>query len=298
MPSILIAPVGKQGFSTAEALLKRGFQVHFLARNSSSATARKLQSLGAVLHNGDLTSRDALEDAMKGMDGVFFAVPASSRDPEDEIRMGKNVVEAAQKHGIKHFVLSTVARTGEHTNFPGWNDQSPMAWYWMNRDRLEDMVRGSGIPTWTILRPSAFFQVFCPPSVDSMFPGLTDKHVLRLPFNPDTRLDLIHVPDIAEFAAAAFESPSKYSGKEIALAGQKLTAAELADQLGMVTGHSIAVELLEEAQAREAAAQGNMIMESQIWWRDVGYEVDINALQQFGIPLTPLTQALDKASLW
>jgi uncharacterized protein YbjT (DUF2867 family) len=298
MPSILIAPVGKQGLATAKALLKRGLQVHFLARTSSSATTRELQSLGAVLHNGDLNSRDVLEDAMKGMDGVFFAVPANSRDPEDEIRMGTNVIKAAQKHGINHFVLSTVARTGEHTTFPGWQDQSPMAWYWKNRDRLEDMVRSSGIPTWTILRPSAFFQVFCPPAVDSMFPGLTDKHVLRLPFNPDTRLDLIHVPDIAEFAAAAFESPSKYSGKEIALAGQKLTAAELAEQLGMVTGHMIAVELLDEAQAREAAAQGNMVMESQIWWRDVGYEVDIEALQQFGIPLTPLTQALDKASLW
>lgn len=298
MPSILIAPVGKQGLATAKALLKRGLQVHFLARTSSSATTRELQSLGAVLHNGDLNSRDVLEDAMKGMDGVFFAVPANSRDPEDEIRMGTNVIKAAQKHGIKHFVLSTVARTGEHTTFPGWHDQSPMAWYWKNRDRLEDMVRSSGIPTWTILRPSAFFQVFCPPAVDSMFPGLTDKHVLRLPFNPDTRLDLIHVPDIAEFAAAAFESPSKYSGKKIALAGQSLTAAELAEQLGMVTGHRIAVELLDDAQAREAAAQGNIVMESQIWWRDVGYGVDIKALQQFGIPLTPLTQALDKASLW
>jgi uncharacterized protein YbjT (DUF2867 family) len=298
MSSILIAPAGKQGFATAKVLLQRGIHVHFLARNPSSETARELQSLGAVLHIGDLSSRDALEDAMKGIDGVFFAVPASSSDPEDEIRMGTNVIKAAQKHGINHFVLSTVARTGEHTAFPGWNDQYPLAWYWKNRDRLENMVRSSGIPTWTILRPSAFFQMFCPPAVDFMFPGLTDKHVLRLPFNPDTRLDLIHVPDIAEFAAAAFDSPSKYSGKEIALAGQKLTAAELAEQLGMATGHRITVELLDEAQAREAAAQGNMIMDAHIWWRDVGYEVDIEAVKQFGIPLTPLTQALDKASLW
>jgi len=62
---------------------------------------------------------DALEDAMEGIDGVFFAVPASSSDPEDEIRKGTNAIKAAQKHGIQHFVLSTVARTGEHTTFPG-----------------------------------------------------------------------------------------------------------------------------------------------------------------------------------
>ena len=56
---------------------------------------------------------------MEGIDGVFFAVPASSSDPEDEIRKGTNAIKAAQKHGIQHFVLSTVARTGEHTTFPG-----------------------------------------------------------------------------------------------------------------------------------------------------------------------------------
>jgi uncharacterized protein YbjT (DUF2867 family) len=292
--SILVAPVGKQGFATVKALLMGGHHVHFLARNPSSNAAKELQSLGAVLHVGDLSSQDALEGAMKGVDGVFFAVPGGP-DPEDEIRIGRNVIEAAQKNDVQHIVLSTLARTGEHTTFPGWSDNYPLAWYWVNRDRLEKMVRSSSIPTWTILRPAAFLQMFCYPEVEFLYPGLADKHVLRLPFHPDTRLDLIDVPDIAKFVTAAFDLPSMYSGKEISLAAEKLTAAEMAEQLGAITSHKIAVELLDDAQARKFAAQGDIVINAQIWQRDIGYGVDIEALRQYGIPLTPLSQALDKA---
>jgi len=94
---ILVVPVGKQGFTTVKVLLMGEHHVHFLARNPSSNAAKELQSLGAVLHIGDLSSQDALEGAMKGVEGVFFAVPSGGPDPEDEIRIGRNVIKAAQK---------------------------------------------------------------------------------------------------------------------------------------------------------------------------------------------------------
>jgi hypothetical protein len=41
----------------------------------------------------------------------------------------------------------------------------------------------------------------------------------------------------------------------------------------------------------------SMTYSAQVWQRDVGYGVDIGALEQYGIPLTPLVKALDKATL-
>jgi len=139
--------------------------------------------------------------------------------------------------------------------------------------------------------------MFCYPEVEFLYPGLADKHVLRLSFHPDTRLDLINVPDIAKFVAAAFDSPSMYSGKEISLAAEKLTAAEMAEQLDAIANRKIAVELLDDAHARRSAAQGDIVIDAQIWQRDIGYRVNIEALRQYRIPLTPLAQALDKASI-
>jgi uncharacterized protein YbjT (DUF2867 family) len=297
MPSSVLVPTGtgKQGRAVVQELLSRGHTVHVLCRNPSSEAAKALESMGAVLHTGDLGSIDTIKAAMSHVTAVVLSIPAH---PTDEVTFAKNVIDAAQdnKH-VDTMVYTSVARVGEHERFPGWNDDYPLAWYWKNKYTIEHMVRHAEFQHWTIFRPAAFHQNFCRPMVDSMFPELAEGHQLRVAYHVDTRLDLISVADIAKFAAAAIESPARFTGREIGLAAEKLTAAQVAEQLSLMSGERITVEYIGDESAKELEALGHRSISAQVWQRDVGYGVDIGALEQYGIPLTPLVKALDKATL-
>lgn len=293
--SILVAAgTGKQGRVVARELLQRGYTVNILTRSLSSDTAKELQSLGAVLHAGDLGSAETIQSALDNVDAIFLALPAN---PATEVPYAINVLDAARTKGVKNIVYSSVARTGEHENFPGWSEHYPLAWYWKNKESIERMVRVAGFEHWTILRPAFFIQNFCHPEVEFMFPGLADAHELRVAFTTDTQLDLISVSDIAKFAAAVLESPSDFSGKEIALAAEKLTAAQIAEQLSAISGEKITVDYLDDSQAIALKKQGNVAINAQLWQRDVGYGVDIEHLKRYGVSLTPLSKALDQNAL-
>jgi uncharacterized protein YbjT (DUF2867 family) len=293
--SILVAAgTGKQGRATTRELLSHGHTVHILTRNPSSSPAKDLQSLGAVVHAGDLESIETIQAALDNVDTVFLAIPAH---PVTEVPHAKTFIEAAKSKNVKQIVYSSVARTGEHESFPGWNDEYPMAWYWKNKYTVENMIRTSGIAHWTILRPSAFMQNFCRPEVEFMFPGLADAHELRVAFDQDTKLDLIDVADIGKFAAAAIEAPAKYAGAEIAIAGERLTTAEMAQQLGKIRGVDIKAVYLDDEQVKALVAQGYIALEAQKWQKEVGYRVDVGDLERYGVPLTPLAEALDRDAL-
>lgn len=246
------------------------------------------------MHPGDLDSVVSIENAMDGVDSVFVSLPANPFDTAAEERYGRNVILAAKNKKIKTFVYSTVARTGEHEDFPGWNDDYPLAWYWKTKHLLEDEVRNAGFQYWTILRPAVFMQNFTKPMVEYLHPGLTDAHELRVRYNPDTKLDIVDVRDIARFAAAAIEEPEKFSFQHIGLAAESLTAEQLAEQLGQISGTEIKVVYTSEEEAKERIAAGDFMPSSQAWHRDFGYGVDIEATKRWGIPLTPLSKALDK----
>ena len=133
--SVLVVPgAGKQGQAAIRAFLQRGFTVHTFS-NTSSDAAQKLLSMGAELHTGDLGDVGTIENALNNVECLFFAIPAN---PQNEVSFAKNVIEAAQNKGVKSVVYTSVARTGEHTSFPGWNDDYPLGWYWKNKQAIED----------------------------------------------------------------------------------------------------------------------------------------------------------------
>ncbi|TGO60586.1 hypothetical protein BCON_0034g00220 [Botryotinia convoluta] len=288
--SVFIAtPTGEQGRPLSILLLQLGYKVQILVRDSSSSAAQALRVLGAEVHTGNLESFEAVAKAISGADTVYLALPPNLKD---EILYAKNVLEAAQQEKVTQVIYSSVARTGDHETFPGWSKEYPSAQYWIQKDEIEKMVRTLGFNYWTILRPAFFMQNFCYPKCEHMFPGLSETHTLRIAFLPSTRLDLISVGDIARFATKAIQSPNRFSKKTLTLAAEKLSAAEIADRLGAVSGKEITVEYLPDQVAMALREQGNGVVGAQIWQHDVGYNVDIDALSEYGVSLTPMTEAL------
>ncbi|KAF2021148.1 NAD(P)-binding protein [Aaosphaeria arxii CBS 175.79] len=294
--SVTVLPgSGKQGQAAISELIERGYTVHTLVRNASSDISKHLQSLGATLHTGDLADVKSIEASLEHSESLFFAIPAH---PVNEISFAENILAAARNKSVKNIIYSSVARTGDHESFPGWDaDSYPLAWYWTNKQKIEDLVRTAGFPNWTILRPAFFVQNFCSPEVNYMFPGLADTQRLSIAYTPSTRLDLIDTKDIAKFAVAALDAPERFSGQEIPLAIEKLTADELAELLGAISGKQISVQYLSDDEAAKLVAQGHLTVTAQQWQRDVGYCVDLEKTRQYGITLTPVREALERDTL-
>ncbi|TGO73165.1 hypothetical protein BELL_0385g00160 [Botrytis elliptica] len=66
--------------------------------------------------------------------------------------------------------------------------------------------------------------------------------------------------DIARFTTKVIQSPNRYSKKNLTLAAEKLSAAEIADRLGALSGKEITVEYLPDLVARALRKQGNEVV--------------------------------------
>lgn len=225
---LVIGATGQQGGAVARALLKRGRTVHALVRDPDAPAARELRAAGARLVTGDLDDLASMRAAMAGVGGVFLMLTSvtsgtvSMENVEAEVRRGKAVADLAAQAGVAHFVYSSVAGAAQDTGIP----------HLESKGRIEAHVRGLGLPA-TVLRPVFFMENF----TTVTRPVLTEEGlVLALALRPTSRLPLISMPDIGEFAALAFDQPETFVGQTLVIAGDHLSAAEMAERFGEAAG--------------------------------------------------------------
>lgn len=107
----VVGATGKQGGQVMAALLNSGrsrLSLRFLTRNDSSSGAAKLISKGATAVVGNLSDRQLLLTALKGVDRAYLVTDAGAGE-EKEAELGINFVEAAKEAGVSHIVLSSVS---------------------------------------------------------------------------------------------------------------------------------------------------------------------------------------------
>ncbi|MEV5729631.1 NmrA family NAD(P)-binding protein [Streptomyces pharetrae] len=96
---------------------------------------------------------------------------------------------------------------------------------------IERYLEGTGGPL-TVLRPTFFMDDFAahgPERVDGTL-------VVRLALKPDTRVQFIAVDDIGWLAAEAFDRPEAYVGRAVEIAGDALTATQIAEAFSARSG--------------------------------------------------------------
>ncbi|KAI1451683.1 NAD dependent epimerase/dehydratase [Annulohypoxylon moriforme] len=234
---------GAQGGGVVRHCLRDGHVVYALVRDPSTQAAKTLSDLGANLVEGSLDDVESLKKGMQNVDAAFLNLPGSGpKGMPPNVEYTENFIKAAQAASVPWIFCSTVVNTGQHESIPGWGPDNLMYKYWLVKDAIENLVRGSSVHRWTILRPATFLQNIKPPLSQYCFPGFDERQVLRTAYDPKAKVGWIDASDVGKAVTKALSDPEKYSGKEIDLAAENLTIGELAEEIGKGLGKPVTLE--------------------------------------------------------
>jgi uncharacterized protein YbjT (DUF2867 family) len=153
MTTVLVT--GANGFvgnNIVTNLLKKGYTVRGQVRNREKAELRLGEQLNQIeLVSGDVTKPADMDAIMDGVDAVIHtvavAIEKGAATYEEVNYQGTvNVVDAAQKAGVKRFI--NMSQNGADSSLPYR--------FLKSKGKAQDYVAASDLD-WTALRPSAIF---------------------------------------------------------------------------------------------------------------------------------------------
>lgn len=237
----VVGATGMLGGGVCELLTSAGVPTRALVRPASDPGKReRLERWGVELRQGDLKDPASLDAVCEGARAIVSTATAvMSRQPGDSIQTvdleGQlALVDAARRAGVEHFVYLSFAPLA--IDFP--LQQAKRA--------VERALMASGIPHYTLLRPTHFAEVWLSPALGFDYVNAQ----ARLLGTGQGRMNWISVRDVARFAVSALASPRAWNtvlelGSEEAL-GQ-LDVVRLFEQR---SGRTWKLEFLSEQELR------------------------------------------------
>ncbi|HEV7134859.1 MAG TPA: NAD(P)H-binding protein [Gaiellaceae bacterium] len=295
MTVLVTGPTGFIGPHVVHALRARELPVRALVR--APGRGSRLTAWGAELAVGDVTDPGSLDAALAGVDTVVHLVAiikGSRADFERVMAQGtRNLVAAAQKAGVRRFVLMSALGLDERTK-----DRVP---YFAAKWEMELALKASGLEQ-VILRPSFVFG-----KDGGVLP--TFVRLARLaPVTPivgsgTQRLQPIWIDDLAGYVAAAVGLPAA-AGRTFELGGPDApTWNEFWDRLKRVLGTRrpsvhLPVGLMRMQAALTERLPGAPVTRDQLTMLELGDNVvhSTDAVETFQLPLVPLDEQLRRAA--
>ncbi|KAI1182303.1 hypothetical protein F5B17DRAFT_420996 [Nemania serpens] len=280
---LLVGATGQQGSAVLAELAHQAsmspstfpsVKILALTRKASSKKAQSLiptygKTLNLEVVEGDTKDPEPIFAAHKDIDTIFSYTTMPAEEEEDQ---AKPLITAAAKHGVKHFVFSSVERGGDEKS---WENPTDVP-HFITKHNIELHLRKTceENPTmsYTILRPVAFMDNFNP---TSGFGPVMAAIWSTMPAT--TKLQLVSVRDIGVFGAKAVLHPEKYAGRAIGLAGDELTLLEARAVYRKVAG-------LQLPQAWKIVGTGIRWLSKEMgsmfrFFETTGYGVDIGKLR-------------------
>jgi NADH dehydrogenase len=218
---------GFVGPHVVHAIRTQGHDVRALVRKPGSKGARRLESWGCELAQGDMTDAESLRRAVEGCEGVVHLVAILLGSEESFRRImeqgTRDLVDAAREAGAGRFVLMSAL---------GAEEAHELTPYFHAKWDEEHAVGESGIPH-VAFRPSFVF---------GRDGGILQPQIRMVRYSPVTpvlgrhRLQPIWVDDVAAFFAAALTN-EQATGRTFDLAGpDRITWAELHEEIRRALG--------------------------------------------------------------
>ncbi len=240
---------GAQGGGLARALLAdsgRHFAVRAVTRKPEGAAARALKAGGAEVVLADLDDVSSVQRVLEGAYGAFFVTNFWEHfSAQKELTQAHNLAAAAAQAGVRHAIWSTLEDTREF--FPADGSRMPVLQECFNVPHLD--AKGEAhrffeqqrVPV-TYLYTSAFWENLIH---FGMGPQRGPDGKLTVTFaTGGTPIPWLGVEDIGIAAHQVFLRGDALIGESIGLAGEHLTGAQFADQLGVALGEHVAYNAL------------------------------------------------------
>jgi len=283
MRTILVTgATGTQGGAVVDHLLadSEQWEIYGLTRDATSDGAEALEARGVTVVEGDLTDADRMAELVDGMDAVYGVTMFMEQGTDVEVEQGVTLAEAAADAGVDHFVYSSVGSADADTGLPHFESK------WAVEQRIAEL----GLPA-TVVRPVFFMQNFAYMMRDDIMDGQ-----LTMPLREGVSLAVVDATDIGQAVVAALSDPDAFLGEVITLAGDDLTLEEFAAAFSDHLGHEVEPIHAGVEDYREMA--GDELADMFQWFNDVGYDIDIHALAEWGIETTSFEAYLDDSEAW
>ena len=250
-PGDLTLVTGGSGFlgsAVVRALIERGVRVRALVRASSPR--ENFRDLDCEVVVGDLTDRESLKAALKGVRYLFHVAADYrlwARDPSEIIRANVegtlNLNREALAAGVERIVytssvaaLRVAGATAPVDEAAALSPEEAIGAYkrskTMAERAVEDMILREGLPA-IIVSPTT------PIGPRDIRPTPTGRILLdaargRIPAFVDTGLNFVHVDDVAAGHLLAFEKGR--IGERYILGGENLTLRQLLETIAELAG--------------------------------------------------------------
>jgi uncharacterized protein YbjT (DUF2867 family) len=244
---LVVGAAGKFAGLLVPALARRGVKIRGLVRSAKEGDVARKGGATEVV-SGDLRDRASLDVALKNVDAVFYIAPAFLPNEAD---IGKSMVDAAKRGGVRRFVFSSVI----HPILSALANHAQKA-------PVEEALLTSGME-YTFLHPTVFFQNFT-----GSWPKIVETAVLAEPWSVDSRFSRVDYRDVAEAAAIALtEDRLLYGTFELCAEGW-LDRKDVAAIIGEVLGRPIKAERVDPKMAAGEAGPGAPALEKMFDWYD------------------------------
>jgi len=284
---------GHQGGSLARVLLEQSYIVHTLVRDPTTEKARALESLGAIIFKGGFDDVEAIKAAISGVSGVFLNPFPTPPDPDLQIRLARNVINAAAEEKC-HLVLSTAFLTAHKDAWSNCRPEEFLHLFYSRKSAIEDEVRAADLKSYTIVRPTYLMHNYLVPFSFFHYPDLSKHGVLKHIYNEGRRFSHLDSADVGKIVAVILLNPEKYKKLEIDLSAQNLNSDEAVAIINRVSGREdIKVERL-------AIENFDTELKTGLTWHYFAnvYDVELDSRKEveekFGIRLSTFEEYLER----
>ena len=224
-PVYVVGAAGHQGGAAIRHLRALGVEAYALFDERDGRRLRDERWAGAATRLVRFDDPGAIEGALRGASALVLVLEDPDTGPAERLRHGHNIIDAAARAGVGHFVFA--AATGPDHHRLSCDVSAETERY---LSKLE-------LPA-TVLRPATFMEEVPWYWLSRFGPDLT----LSTPFTANQHLPLVALEDVGAIAALAATRPGEFAGRVIDLAGDTQTPLGIAAQLAAVLGEPVRYE--------------------------------------------------------
>ena len=218
---VVTAAGGATGTAVVRELRERGEAVRAVV--SRRGPRPELTELGAEVVVAELTSPMAWSSVFRGADALYLIWP--NFDP-DEAEGAPALFAEARRARVPRVVYHSVLRP-----------QARVMPHHAGKDRAEEALDTSGLPSWRVLQPCAYAD-----NTDAQLAAVQASGVFRSYWGLRTAQSLVDLRDVAAAAAVLLTAEGLDGGTFEAAGPEALTAPRLAELIGERLGEEVVAD--------------------------------------------------------